>query len=89
MRILPGIASGQFRAPGDIVRHLITYPNEGDMRSVRPSIRAMEIAMENLSVEDKLLISVRRDPEISFAQRGVNVGLDHPQKTARHVATED
>lgn len=46
-------------------------------------MRAMEIATAALSLEDKLLLSVRREPEISFAQRGVNVGLNHPQKVKR------
>jgi hypothetical protein len=46
-------------------------------------MRALEIATANLSTEDKLLLSVKREPEISYAQRGVNIGLNHPQKVKR------
>ena len=48
-------------------------------------IRAMEIATANLSLEDKLLLSIKRDPEISMAQRGVNVGINHRQKVKRAI----
>ena len=46
-------------------------------------MRAMQIATENLKIEDKLLISVKYNPEIPLAQRGVDVGLNHKQKVVR------
>ena len=48
-------------------------------------IRAMELARANLSNEDKLLLSIRDEPEISMAQRGVNIGLHHRQQIKRAI----
>jgi hypothetical protein len=89
---------GKFRGPEfepmtfELMRHesALICDNQG---RVMPTIlakpvlrmRAMEIATANLSLEDKLLLSIKREPEISYAQRGVNVGLNHPQKVKRAI----
>ena len=46
-------------------------------------IRAMQIASENLSIEDKLLLSIHGNPALSLAERAVQVGVNHKQKVAR------
>jgi hypothetical protein len=46
-------------------------------------MRAMELAAQNLTAEDRILISVHRDPAISLAERAVQCGLGHKQKAAR------
>jgi hypothetical protein len=47
--------------------------------------RAMEIAVANLSLEDKLILNIQQNPGISLAQRGVDVGLSHKQKVKRAI----
>ena len=46
-------------------------------------MRAMQIASENLSIEDKLLLSIHGNPALSLAERAVQVGVNHKQKVAR------
>lgn len=43
--LLPMLVSGKMKVPRDMFENITQYPNKGDMRSVRPSIRASEIAM--------------------------------------------
>jgi hypothetical protein len=45
--------------------------------------RASQLARENLSLEDRLLFSVRDYPAISLEQRGTDCGGIHKQKVAR------
>jgi len=45
--------------------------------------RAVQLARENLKLEDKLLISIRDYPAISLEQRGTDCGGVHKQKVAR------
>lgn len=45
--------------------------------------RAVQLARENLKLEDKLLISIRDYPAISLEQRGTDAGGVHKQKVAR------
>jgi hypothetical protein len=45
--------------------------------------RATQLARENLSLEDRLLFSVRDYPAISLEQRGTDAGGVHKQKVAR------
>lgn len=87
---------GKFRGPEfepmtfELARHesALICDNQGRLMPTilaKPVLRmrALEIATANLTLEDKLLLSVRREPEVSYAQRGVNVGLNHPQKVKR------
>ncbi|MCL8054530.1 hypothetical protein M8833_34880, partial [Pseudomonas aeruginosa] len=49
--ILFKIALGEMLFPAGFEEHLleiVEYPNRGDMRSVRPSIRAMEMTFSHL-----------------------------------------
>lgn len=51
LKILHLLAIGKVRFPremSEIVEEYLEYPNKGDMRKVRPSIRALEIGMRNL-----------------------------------------
>ncbi|RCK19258.1 hypothetical protein TH8_20505 [Thalassospira profundimaris] len=41
-------AQEKLQAPPDFVEEIAHYPNQGDMKHVRPSIRAMEIAFRNV-----------------------------------------
>ena len=45
--------------------------------------RAIQIARDNLRLEDKLLFSIRDYPAISLEQRGTDAGGVHKQKVAR------
>ena len=45
--------------------------------------RAMQIANENMSAEDKLLLSIKDAPELSLAERGVTIGVNHKMKVSR------
>jgi hypothetical protein len=45
--------------------------------------RAIQIARDNLKLEDKLLFSIRDYPAISLEQRGTDAGGVHKQKVAR------
>ncbi|MDP2226241.1 MAG: DUF5677 domain-containing protein, partial [Moraxellaceae bacterium] len=47
--LLYPIALGRMRMPGDILEGIAKYPNHGDQRSVRPSIRAMEMSVTAMS----------------------------------------
>jgi hypothetical protein len=46
VRIICEMQSGSFHVPEELASKILHYPNEGDMRSVRPTIRAMEIGMQ-------------------------------------------
>ena len=45
--------------------------------------RAIEISRQNIKAEDKLLYSVRDEPALSLADRGVAIGVDHKMKVKR------
>ena len=42
------VLTGKFQMPADSIDEIINYPNKGDMRSVRPMIRASEIAIGSI-----------------------------------------
>ena len=46
--ILPGSSDSQ--REGDLIDELRLYPNHGDMRKVRPTIRAMELSLRSIDV---------------------------------------
>lgn len=46
-------------------------------------VRAIQIAKENMSIEDKLLLSIADAPELSLAERAVTVGVKHKVQIAR------
>lgn len=45
MRLMAQVVTGKLKIPADMVKLWLGYPNEGDQRSVRPSIRASEITL--------------------------------------------
>ena len=45
--------------------------------------RAIQIATENMSIEDKLLLSIHDAPDLSLAERGVTIGVNHKMKVQR------
>lgn len=45
LKLMTAIAVDRLRMPGEMFRNFIGYPNDGDLRAVRPSIRATEIMM--------------------------------------------
>jgi hypothetical protein len=45
--------------------------------------RAMQMAQESLSVEDRLLLNIQDAPALSLAERAAACGLSHKQKVAR------
>jgi len=51
-KVMAQVVAGKFHVPGEIVTQWLGYPNEGDQRSVRPSIRAAEMAENPLEPRD-------------------------------------
>ena len=47
------------------------------------TMRAMQIAKDNMSMEDKLLLSIADAPALSLAERAVTIGAPHKMKVAR------
>lgn len=47
------------------------------------TMRAMQIAKDNMSMEDKLLLSIADAPALSLAERAVTVGAPHKMKVVR------
>jgi|GEM_PF-1107570 len=45
--------------------------------------RAIQIATENMSIEDKILLSIHDAPDLSLAERGVTIGVNHKMKVQR------
>jgi len=43
LKVMLQVVSGKFHAPREMVEQWINYPYKGDMRSIRPSIRASEM----------------------------------------------
>lgn len=43
LKVMLQVVSGKFHAPREMVEQWVNYPYEGDMRSIRPSIRASEM----------------------------------------------
>jgi hypothetical protein len=52
LRVMAQVISGRFHIPADLAKEWFGYPNEGDQRSVRPSIRAAEIAPTSVEQPD-------------------------------------
>lgn len=52
LRVMAQVMAGRFHLPADFGDEWIKYPNEGDQRSVRPSIRAAEIAQNPFEPPD-------------------------------------
>lgn len=52
VRLMAQVISGKFHIPAETADKWFKYPNEGDQRSVRPSIRAAEIAQNPLEPPD-------------------------------------
>lgn len=53
VRLMGQIAGGRIRFPSDYpLEELLRYPNEGDQRSVRPSIRSLEMMQNPLDPPD-------------------------------------
>ena len=50
VKVFLAILSGKAVVPPDFVVEVAEYPNKGDMRSVRPTIRALEMAVRNVEV---------------------------------------
>lgn len=53
LKVMLQVVSGKFHAPRERVEQWINYPYEGDMRSIRPSIRAREM-IQNPFIEQDL-----------------------------------
>jgi hypothetical protein len=52
VRLMGQVVTGRLHIPGDIAKQWFGYPNEGDQRSVRPSIRAAEISQNPFDPPD-------------------------------------
>ncbi|MCM2284155.1 MAG: hypothetical protein NDI81_05210 [Desulfobacula sp.] len=52
LRVMAQVMSGKFHIPKETADKWFGYPNEGDQRSVRPSIRAAEIAPDTMDPPD-------------------------------------
>ncbi len=52
LRVMAQVVSGKFHIPKEMADNWFKYPNEGDQRFVRPSIRAAEIAHNPLESPD-------------------------------------
>lgn len=50
------------------------------------TMRKMDVAMENMSHEDKILISIESDPAMSLTDRGAQTGVGHKMKVSRVIA---
>lgn len=53
LKVMLQVVSGKFHAPREMVEQWINYPYEGDMKSIRPSIRASEM-FQNPFIEQDL-----------------------------------
>ena len=49
------------------------------------TMRKIDVAKENMSIEDKLLLSIDDHPELSQRERAADVGLNHHQKARRFL----
>ena len=49
VRLLCTMAAGRMRMPREIAEPIVNYPNQGDQRRIRPSIRASEIQLDMLA----------------------------------------
>ena len=49
------------------------------------TMRKIDLARENMSIEDKLLLSIDDHPELSQRERAADVGLNHHQKARRFL----
>ena len=52
LRLMAKVITGKFHIPKEIADEWLGYPNEGDQRKVRPSIRAAEVAENPLEPPD-------------------------------------
>jgi len=52
LKVMLQVVSGKFHAPREMVEQWINYPYEGDMRSIRPSIRASEMSQNPFIEQD-------------------------------------
>ncbi len=52
VRLMAQVVAGKFHVPDERAAEWLNYPNEGDQRSVRPSIRAAEMAQNPLEPPD-------------------------------------
>ena len=52
LKLMLMVVGGKFHAPREMVEPWINYPYEGDQRSVRPSIRSCEMAINPLVEQD-------------------------------------
>jgi len=52
LRVMAQVVTGKFHIPEETAKNWFGYPNEGDQRSVRPSIRAAEIAPSSMDPPD-------------------------------------
>jgi hypothetical protein len=62
-------------ADGRLIPTILAKPLAG--------LRAAQLAKENLTLEDRLLISIRDYPAISLEQRGTDIGRVHKMKVKR------
>ena len=52
LSVMARVVAGKFHIPEETAKKWFGYPNEGDQRSVRPSIRAAEIAPSSIDPPD-------------------------------------
>ncbi|MDD5198392.1 MAG: DUF5677 domain-containing protein [Terrimicrobiaceae bacterium] len=52
LRVMGQVVAGRFHIPSDMLKQWCGYPNEGDQREVRPSIRSSEIAPSSFETPD-------------------------------------
>jgi hypothetical protein len=53
VRVICLMSTGKAVVPPEFVKEIAYYPNYGDMRKVRPSIRAMEMAFRDIEEEER------------------------------------
>lgn len=52
LKVMLKVVAGKFHAPREMVESWINYPYEGDLRSIRPSIRACEMSFNQMMEQD-------------------------------------
>jgi len=53
VRVMCMLSTGKLAMPSEFVKEIAYYPDYGDMRKVRPTIRATEMAFRNLEKEER------------------------------------
>lgn len=66
LRLMFLVAVGRFHVPPERLMEFVEYPHRGDMRSVRPSIRAAEMATRNPEFRETLVSEAESSWPLDF-----------------------